>query len=96
MHVKAERYLKKLFVLGNEILDIIWKRVLPRSGRERYQVVVVNKIVTTNSDEDECLINQLLSSLISNNCSHSLLVLLEVFQLSEHSYYVHLQFTETD
>lgn len=87
----SERYQEKFAVLDDEKLDIVRQVVLARSGGVRHQVVVVNKIVATNSDENKCLVHKLLGTSSSYECSHSLLVLLEELILSVHSYYIYLQ-----
>lgn len=61
-----DHYQQEFTVLYNEVFDIILQRILARPCRIRHQVVIVYEIVATNSDEDQCLIDQCISPCYSN------------------------------
>lgn len=83
-------YHQELLILRDEELDVIRERKLARSGREWHQVVVVHEVIATHSDQYKRLVHQPLGSSRSDQSAHTSLILLEVLELPEHPYDVHL------
>ena len=74
-------YRKNLLVLGDQVANKVWQGKLARSFRDGHKVVVVNKVVASEGDEDECLVHEALRLLCANQGAHPLLVLFKVLQL---------------
>lgn len=83
-------YLQDLLVLRDQEMDIIRKRELPWARRERNQVVIVNKVIATKSNQNQSLIHYLLCSCLPNHRTQPFLVLFEVLQLFCYPYNVYL------
>jgi len=76
-----ETYRENLLVLGDQVADIVRQGKLTRACRVRHQVVVVNKVVASEGDENECSVHEALCLRSSDQGANPLLVLLKVLQL---------------
>lgn len=85
-----KKYLEYFLVFGNEKGRIIFKIELKSSSSDRCQEIVVNKIITTESDQDQSIVYEPPGLIYSNHANDSPLVLFEIIYLLPDLYYVRL------
>ena len=83
-------HLKYLLVLCNEKGGVILNIELNPSGSNRGQEIVVDEIISTQSNQDQSIVYQLPRLFYSDETYQSPLVLFEIIQLLPDPYYVHL------